>query len=79
MQSNVWDEITYPFLNFNGYTIEVWEWISNLIPLYQVYNYLSMLWLELNHNKMWALCIILGMYCMTEINSLRPIDAYMRQ
>ena len=25
----VWDEITYPFPNFKGATIEVWEWISN--------------------------------------------------
>ena len=25
------DEITYPFPNFNGGTVEVWEWISNLI------------------------------------------------
>ena len=31
MPSKVWDEITYPFLNFNGCTIEVWEWISNFI------------------------------------------------
>ena len=29
---NVWDEITYPFLNFNGATVEVWELISNFIP-----------------------------------------------
>ena len=29
--SDVWDEITYPFTNFNGATIEVWEWISNFI------------------------------------------------
>ena len=29
---NVWDEITSPFPNFNGCTVEVWEWISNLIP-----------------------------------------------
>ena len=29
---NVWDEITYPSLNFNGTTVEVWEWISNFIP-----------------------------------------------
>ena len=29
---NVWDEITYPFPNFNGCTVEVWEWISNFIP-----------------------------------------------
>ena len=28
----VWDEITYPFPNFNGATVEVWEWISNIIP-----------------------------------------------
>ena len=27
-------EITYPFLNFNGFTIEVWEWISNFIPYF---------------------------------------------
>ena len=29
-----WDEITYPFPNFNGCTIEVWEWISNFIPYF---------------------------------------------
>ena len=28
---NVWEEITYPFPNFNGYTVEAWEWISNFI------------------------------------------------
>ena len=28
----VWDEITYPLSNFNGCTVEVWEWMSNLIP-----------------------------------------------
>ena len=28
----MWDEITYPFSNFNGCTVEVWEWISNFIP-----------------------------------------------
>ena len=27
----VCDEITYPYPNFNGATIEVWEWISNFI------------------------------------------------
>ena len=25
----VWDEITYPFSNFNCCSVEVWEWISN--------------------------------------------------
>ena len=27
----MWDEIAYPFPNFNGSTVEVWEWISNTI------------------------------------------------
>ena len=28
----MWDEIIYPFPNFNGATVEVWKWISNFIP-----------------------------------------------
>ena len=32
MTSKVWDEITYPFSNFNGVTVEICEWISNFIP-----------------------------------------------
>ena len=32
MPSKVWDEIIYPFSNFNGCTVEVWEGISNYIP-----------------------------------------------
>ena len=27
----VWDEITHPFLNFNGGAVEVWKWINNFI------------------------------------------------
>ena len=27
----VWYEITYPFTNFNGATVEVWVWISDFI------------------------------------------------
>ena len=30
----MWDEITYPFLNFNGATVEVYEWISNFLPYF---------------------------------------------
>ena len=26
------DEITYPFPNFHGGTVEVWEWIDNFVP-----------------------------------------------
>ena len=29
--SRVWDEINYPFPNFNSCTFVVWEWISNVI------------------------------------------------
>ena len=32
MYSKMWDEITDPFPNFNGATVEVWECISNFIP-----------------------------------------------
>ena len=28
----MWDQITHPFPNFSGCTVEVWEWISNFIP-----------------------------------------------
>ena len=45
----VCDEITYPFPNFNGCTIEVWEWLSNFTSLYNGCNYLSKLRLKLNH------------------------------
>ena len=31
MISKVWDEIIYPIPNFNGCTVEVWEWINNFI------------------------------------------------
>ena len=32
MSSKVWDEIACLFPNFNGTTVEVWEWISKLTP-----------------------------------------------
>ena len=32
MPRKVWDEITYPFINFNCATVVVSEWISNFIP-----------------------------------------------
>ena len=28
----MWDKITYAFLSANGWTVEVWEWISSFIP-----------------------------------------------
>ena len=32
MLRKVWDKITHPSPNINGYTVEVWEWISNFTP-----------------------------------------------
>ena len=39
----MWNEITYPFPNFNGFSVEVWEWIGNFVTLYNGCNYLFML------------------------------------
>ena len=32
----MWDEIAYSFPNFNGATVEVWEWISKFIVHFTV-------------------------------------------
>ena len=46
----MWDEITYPFPNLNGCTVEAWEWITNSIQHFiNGRNYLSMLGLKLIH------------------------------
>ena len=37
MPSKVCDEVTYLFPNFNGCTVEVWEWRSNFIPHFKMY------------------------------------------
>ena len=34
MPSQVWDEITYPFINSSGTAAEVCEWLSDFIPHY---------------------------------------------
>ena len=46
-------KIIYPFPNFRGASIEVWEWISNFIDakLYWACDYLSVLGLNLIHSK----------------------------
>ena len=36
MLNKVWDDITYPFANFNGCIVEVWEWISNFMPPFKI-------------------------------------------
>ena len=34
MPNRVWDEITYPFPNFDSCTVEVEEWVSNFVPYF---------------------------------------------
>ena len=34
--SKVWGEITYPFPNFNGATVEVWEWMYYFIAHFMI-------------------------------------------
>ena len=48
MPNKVWDKIIYPFPNFNGCTVKVWEWISNFIPQF-IKDYLSLLGFKLIH------------------------------
>ena len=38
LQYKAWDEITYPFSNFNGGAVEVWDWISNFIQHFTGYD-----------------------------------------
>ena len=42
------NEIIDPFLNFNDATIEVWEWIFNIIPHLTEHVILYMMGLKLN-------------------------------
>ena len=50
MPSKVWSEITYPFPNFNGCTVEVWEWDKQFRPILDNgCNYSSMLGFQLIH------------------------------
>ena len=45
-----WDEITYPFLNFNGATVEVKEWKINFIAYFTgACDSLAMLGLKIIH------------------------------
>ena len=34
MANKVWDGITYLYPNFNGATVEVWEWIGNFFHIF---------------------------------------------
>ena len=48
MYSKMWDDITYPFQNFNGITIEVWEWISDFSPRFPGMWLLIHVWIDMS-------------------------------
>ena len=43
----MWDEITYPFPNSNGETVEVWESISNFFTLYWTHTSQMIKWIDI--------------------------------
>ena len=45
MPCKVWDKITYPFTNFNGSTVELWEWLNNFIS-HIIMDVIILSWLE---------------------------------
>ena len=51
MPIELWDEIPYPFQNFNNCTVGVWEWISISPDIYNICKCLSMLGFKLIHVK----------------------------
>ena len=50
MSGKVWDEFTYPFQNFNGYTVDVWEWKRKNPTLHNGCDYLSVLGQKPSYN-----------------------------
>ena len=59
-RSKVWYEIFYPFPNFNGTTVEVWEWKLFHTTLHNECSYLSLLGFKLIHVRKEAqgLCVV---------------------
>ena len=49
MSNKVLGEITYPFPNSSGATVEIWEWISNFITHYMMYVITYQCRFKLNH------------------------------
>ena len=62
---NAWDEIIYPFPNFNGAVVHVWEWMINLIPHHDDV-------IKWKHSALLAICV--GNSAVTgEFPAQRPV------
>ena len=78
MHDKVWDEITSPFPNFNGVTVEVWEWRSNFVPHFTQWecDYLSMLGLKLVRVSKTPWCMstwCMSTWCMSTLRCVNVI------
>ena len=51
----VWGEVTYPFSNFTGAAVEVWEWIQKFQPTFYWPSESPMLELKSIHVNKWGL------------------------
>ena len=82
MTSIVVNEMTSTFSNFNSVTIEIWEWISDLIPHYDKYDYwfrstlanhilfhLVCIYCQVN-NWVFIFCIVIHWACNTFPNQI---------
>ena len=70
MPSKVWDEITYPFPNFNGCTVEVREWMSNFISQFMIDVIIYPCWNEKEFQMASWISVIIG-----SGNDLSPVGA----
>ena len=69
MPSKVWDEITYAFPNFNDFTVEVWEWISNFITL--IHFVIDVITYPSSRNDMENKCIFISLQNNTNNNGVQ--------
>ena len=54
MPSKAWNEIIYPFPNFNGTAIEVWEWINDFIPHFIMDEITNPWWVSVQLRRQYA-------------------------
>ena len=58
----VWDEIDYPFPNFNGATVEVWERINNFTPHLTGCMVTNPCWVSVGVSHHWRYKILVASY-----------------
>ena len=75
MPCKVWDEIIYPFPNYNCETVDVWEWISNFISYIIVGVITNPCW---DYSQTMSVKGATADITMTEFGSLNARDLHFR-